>query len=82
MTKKSFVIIAVLSFITARIADFVDEIINGTLLGGKSGFPFKDDTTTILGGGSFNNYLFFLNVIFWFIVIFIIWKLLQKILKK
>ncbi|MDO8658194.1 MAG: hypothetical protein Q7K55_05615 [Candidatus Levybacteria bacterium] len=82
ITKKSFVVILILSFFTARIADFVDEVLNGTLLVGKSGFPFKDDTTTILGGGTFNNYMFALNVLFWFIVLFILWKLFQKTFKK
>ncbi|MBF8250142.1 MAG: hypothetical protein HW400_743 [Candidatus Levybacteria bacterium] len=82
MTKKSFIIIAILSFITAHVADLVYEISTDTLLKGPSGFPFKDDTTTILGGGSFNYYAFTLNIIFWFIVITVVWKIFQKVFKK
>lgn len=82
MTKKSFVIILGLSLIVMYGASIVDAVVSGTLLGGKSGFPFKDSNTTMFGGGTTNYLLTTLNVIFWFVVIWAVWKVLQKIATK
>jgi len=81
MTKKSFVIVLVLSIVTSYIADFIDAIVNNTLIGGRTGFPFKDSLSSGFGG-TINNYMVALNIIFWFIVIFIAWKLLLRVFKK
>lgn len=82
MTKKSFVIIAILSFFTAIVADILDGVINNTLIGGKSGFPFKDSLSLGFEGGTSYTNMFILNVLFWFVVILGIWKVLPKLFKR
>jgi len=82
MTKKSFVIILISSVIVTYVATFIDALINNTLLGGKAGFPLKFSSATLFGEGTTNYLLMGLNVFFWFIVIFIIWKLFPKLPKK
>jgi len=78
MTKKSFIVVLILGVIASYVADFIDAIANNTLIGGRTGFPFRDSLSSGFGG-TINNYMFALNILFWFIVIFIIWKILQKV---
>lgn len=82
LTKKSFIIILGISIITSYAADLIDAVISNTLIGGESGFPFKDSRGTLFGEGTINNYMVALNIIFWFVVICISWKILLKIFKK
>lgn len=82
MTKKSFVVILILSVTTVYGSSIVDAIFSGTLLGGRSGFPFKDSSTTMFGGGTTNYFLTVLNILFWFLIILGIWKVLPKFFKK
>jgi len=78
MTKKTFVVILILSVVTNYVALIVDAITTNTLLGGVSGFPFKYSSSTLFGHGSVNGSMLILNIAFWFFVIWILWKLLQK----
>jgi len=78
MTKKSFVVILILSVVAMYASSIIDAVVGGTLLGGKSGFPFKDSSTTMFGGGTTNYSLMTLNIIFWFMIIWYIWKVLHK----
>lgn len=82
MTKKSLILIAILSFCVTVIADILDGIINNTFIGGKSGFPFKDSLSLGFEGGTSYTHMFILNVLFWFIVIWGIWKVLQRTKSK
>lgn len=82
MTKKSFAVILALSVMVMYIASIVDAVVNGTLLGGKSGFPFKDSSATMFGEGTTDYLSMTLNVIFWFILIWGIWKLIKRVQKK
>lgn len=82
MTKKSFVVILILSVVTMYGVSIIDAVVNNTLLGGKSGFPFKDSSATMFGEGTTDYLLMALNVIFWFVVIWGIWKILLKFHKK
>lgn len=77
MTKKSFVVILILSPIITYGVAILNDIIAGSVVSGKGGFPF-----TFASGSSTDGFMLTLNIVFWFIVIFIIWKLLQKIFKK
>ena len=82
MTKRSFVVISILSLISTYIASTVSAISTGTLLAGESGFPFKDTRATLFGQGSISGPMFILNIAFWFLVILGIWKILQKVVGK
>lgn len=82
MTKKSFVVILILSVVTMYGVSIIDAVVNNTLLGGKSGFPFKDSSATMFGEGTTDYLLMTLNIIFWFIVLFGIWKLIKRTQKK
>lgn len=79
MNKKEFGIILVFSVILTYGATFVDEIINVSK--NTTGLPFGFASLNFMGGST-NNITLILDIIFWFAVIFGIWKLLQKVLKK
>ena len=82
MTKKSFIFIAILSFFAANIADILDGVINNTFIGGRSGFPFKDSLSLGFEGETSYTHMFILNILFWFVIIFIIWRVLKKVRMK
>ena len=82
MTKKSFVVILILSVVATYGATLVDALISNTLLGGEAGFPLKFSSATMFGSGNTNYLLMSLNILFWFIVLFGIWKLIKKLQKK
>lgn len=82
MTKKNFVVILVLSVIATYVATFIDALVNKTLLGGEAGFPFKFSSATMFGEGATNYLLMALNIIFWFLVICAVWKVVRKSRKK
>jgi uncharacterized membrane protein YjgN (DUF898 family) len=75
MSVKEFVVILGLSVVLMYASSLADALFNNTLLGGKSGFPFKDSSTTIFGGGTTNYFLTFLNIVFWFLILLGVWKL-------
>jgi len=77
MSKKAFVVILVLSVVLNYTAGFVDALQNNTLLAGESGFPFKDSRGTLFGKGSIDYTMMLLNIAFWFVVIWIIWKVIS-----
>ena len=78
MNKKIFVIILALSIVATYGATFIDALISNTLLGGEAGFPLKFSRATIFGGGTTDYSLMTLNIIFWFMIIWYIWKVLHK----
>lgn len=82
MSKKAFVVILILSVVVTYGAAFVDALISNTLLAGEAGFPLKFSRGTMFGGGSTNYLLMILNIFFWFVVIWGIWKILQRIKSK
>ncbi len=82
MSKKAFIIILVLGVVASYIASIIDALVSGTLIAGESGFPFKDSRGTLFGEGSVNNLMFILDIIFWFAVIWGIWKLIKNLQKK
>lgn len=82
MTKKSFIIILILSVISTYIAAFIDALISNTLLGGSAGLPFKFASGTLFGEASTNYLTLFLNIAFWFMVIWGIWKLIKRVQGK
>ena len=82
MSKKSLFVILMLGIVLTYVSSILDAIFNETLLGGKSGFPFKYSSSTLFGGGSIDYGLMLLNIVFWFVVVWITWKLFYKVFKK
>lgn len=81
MTKKSFVVILILSVVANYVALIVDALVTNTLIGGESGFPFKYSSSTLFDQGSVNIPMLILNILFWFVVIWRVWKVIRQTLK-
>lgn len=79
MTKKSFVVIAILSVIVSIFLSVVAFAFGNYDL--ASGFPFKWSSFNFLGSNTDYGALL-MDVVFWFIVIWGIWKILQKAKSK
>lgn len=79
MSKKAFVVILVLSVVVTYGASLADSLLNSTLLAGESGFPFKYSRSTLFGRGSIDGGMMLLNIVFWFVIILGVWKVLQKV---
>ena len=75
MTKKSFVVILILSITVSILWSLIAFALGNVTL--ASGFPLKWSTFNFLGSDT--DYLALLiDIAFWFVVIWGIWKLLQK----
>ena len=79
MTKKAFVVILILSVVMTYGASTVDSLLNNTLLAGESGFPFKYSRGTLFGKGSIDGLMMLINIAFWFVIIWLIWKAISKL---
>jgi len=73
MSKKSFLVILILSIITTYTTSIINDLIRGSLVGGKGGIPFK-----FASGPSTDGFMLILDVSFWFIIIWGILKLIKK----
>ena len=82
MTKKSLLIILGLSFVLTYAATFIEVLLSGNVVAGKSGFPLRFGSSSLFGGSSTNYTMLLLNIAFWFIVIWGIWKVLQRTKSK
>lgn len=82
MTKKAFVVILILSVVTNYAAALIDALIRNSLLGGSAGLPFKFASGTLFGEAHTNYLTLFFNIIFWFVVIWIAWRLVKRLQKK
>lgn len=82
MSIKAAIIIFILSLVVTYASSFITSLFDSTLLGGEAGFPFKFSSATLFGRGSIDYVMMFANIIFWFFLIFIIWKLFAKKLNK
>ena len=79
MSKKVFVVILILSVVVTYGATLTDVLLNQSILAGESGIPLRFDSSSLFGGGSTNYINLFLDIAFWFAVIWVIWKVLQKV---
>lgn len=82
MSKKTFFVILVPSLVVNEVVAIVDAIKGGRFLAGEAGLPFRFSSATLFGTGSVNYGMLFLDIVFWFAVIWISWKLLGKVLKR
>lgn len=79
MSKKEFVIILVLSVVISISIPLVAFALN--IYQFMSGWPLEFSRFNFLG--STTNYTnFFLDIVFWFLVIWGVWKILQKAKSK
>ena len=79
-----YLILLVLSVIVTEVVAVIDSIQNNTFTGGGlSGFPLQfSSSANLFGGGRVNSTNLLLDILFWFVVLFLIWKLLKKIVFK
>lgn len=82
MSKKAFVVIMILSVVVTYAATLVDVLLSGSVVTGKSGFPFRFGSSSLFGGSSIDYPLLLVDIVFWFIILWIIWKVLQKVTAK
>lgn len=78
MSKKSLVVILILSVVVTYGVAIVDDIRRGSLLGGEGGVPFRFATGSFLGGST-NTLMLLLDIAFWFVVIWGIGKIISKV---
>lgn len=80
MSKKSFVVILILSVVVTYGVAFMDAMVNTSA--NQAGLPFKFGGYVLFGEASTNYPLLILDIAFWFVVIWGSWKVLLKVLKK
>lgn len=78
MTKKSFVVILVLSIVINEIVLYIDALIRNSVVAGQGGFPLRFTSSSSFGSASTNWAALLFDILFWFVVIWGIWRLLQK----
>lgn len=71
MSKKSFVVILILSLVVTYGAAYLDFVFNITT--GAVGLPFGFSYFNFLGSST-DQKAFLLDIVFWFGVIWLIWK--------
>ena len=79
MSKKLAVIIFILSTLIAIVGPVIAFSLSIPII--NDGFPFKWSTFNFLGSNTDYGALL-MDIIFWFIVIWGIWKVLPKLFKK
>ena len=79
MTKKSFVVILILSIIISIFAPVIAFTLGFRFM--SDGFPLKWSTFSLLGSNTNYNALL-IDIAFWFVVIWGVWKLIQNSKKK
>ena len=74
MSKKSFLIIFGLSVMVTYGVAVVDFVLNIT--SGKIGIPFGFSSLSLMGSST-DYTVFFLDIACWFVIIWIIWKVIS-----
>lgn len=83
MSKKSFIIILVLSVVVTYLTPVIEILITGLSFSSiDRGLPLKFHISSFSGSGIYDSTTFGLDVIFWFIILFGIWKLIGKLQKR
>lgn len=81
MSKKAFAVILILSVVVTYLTQVIQAFMGGecSVFGGKCGFPLVFSSASFLDSPEIDYKLFLLDAIFWFIVIFGIWKIYLKV---
>lgn len=74
MSKKVFVVTLILSVVVTYGVAFVDDVINTSK--NPTGLPFGFASFNFLGGSN-DNIMLLLDIAFWFVVIWVIWKVIS-----
>jgi len=85
MSKKNVlpvVIFLLLGLVTTYVASLIEILLSGETLAGAAGFPFRYGNSSFFGGAEVNQAMFLLDIAFWSIILFAIWKVLQFVTKK
>lgn len=82
MSKKSFIIILVLSVIVTYGVMFSQAFITNNLIAGSGGFPFAFTSSSLFSTPSTDYSMLTLDIIFWFVILFVIWSLIKKVSSK
>lgn len=80
ISKKAFIVILVLSVVVTYGMAFAEALINTSA--NRVGLPFKFGSYTLFGTASTNYLTLILDIVFWFVVIWGIWKILEKVTAK
>lgn len=75
ISPKAFIVILLLSVVVTYGAAFVEGLIGGHFLA-YGGVPFRFASGSFLGGST-NNFLLILDIAFWFVAIWGIWKIIS-----
>lgn len=78
MSKKAFFVILGLSVVVTYGAAIIDDLRRGSLLGGAGGLPFRFASGSFLGGST-DTMMLILNIVFWFVVIWVIWRVISHL---
>lgn len=79
ISPKAFVVILILSVVVTYGMAFADFAFNITK--GKIGIPFGFSSVSLMGSST-DYTIFLLDIVFWFVVIWGGWKVLQKFTSK
>lgn len=79
MSKKTLIVILVLSVVVTIGIPLIGFITNSYQV--MSGWPFEFTGFSFLGGST-DYAILLLDIVFWFIIIWVLWKVLQKVLKR
>lgn len=77
MSKKSLVIILILSVVVTYGVAFVEGLAGNHFLA-YGGIPFRFASGSFLGGST-DNLMLILDIAFWFVVIWVVWKVISKV---
>ena len=79
MSKKSFIVILVLSLVVTYGAAYVDFVLNITT--GAVGLPFGFSSFNFLGAET-NQKMLILDIAFWYFIIWLVWFGIKKLTNK
>ena len=80
MSRKSLAVILILSVIITYGIGIIDALVNSSA--NQAGFPFKFGSYTLFGTANTNYLILILDIVFWFIVIWGVWKIFFNKSKK
>lgn len=77
MSKKGLVIILILSVVVTYGVAIADALMNPSA--SQAGLPLKFGSYALFGTASTNYLTLFIDVVFWFVIIWLVWKVISKI---
>lgn len=71
-----------LGVVVTYVVAIVDALRRNSLLAGEGGLPFRFSSASLFGSESTNFVMLVIDIIFWSVVLWAIWKLFLKLLKR